>query len=161
VLWDPTNTIPRGRFRGLVEAMDIMATVLDLAGVPQPEGSRAWSLARPDYVPRSDVFADGGLYRRPPQEVIPGLRLRSAGPPSAYGPGAMLRTERYKLCVSACDRTELYDLENDPHESVNLADDSSYTRIKAEMYGRLMDRILCKGQAPKHMPTWGSEVKNN
>lgn len=158
VLWDPTGRVRRGPCDDLVEAMDVMATVLDLAGVPQPAGSRAWSLLRPDYVPRTDVFADGGLYRRPPADPVPGLRLRGANPPTAYGPGAMLRTRRHKLCVAAFDVTELYDLAVDPHETTNLAGDPAHADLQAELTARLMARMLCAGQAPEHLQPWGAEV---
>jgi arylsulfatase A-like enzyme len=158
VLWDPSGRVPRGRNGNLVEAMDVMATVLDLAGVPQPAGSRAFSLLRPDYVPRADVFAEGGLHRRPPESPIPGLRLRGAHAPTAYGPGAMLRTRRYKLCVSAFDGTELYDLQLDPHETRNLANSPAHAALRAELTQRLIARQLCAGQAPEHLRPWGTEV---
>lgn len=157
VLWDPTGRVRRGCCEDLVEAMDVMATVLDLAGVPQPTGSRARSLVRADYKPRVDVFADGGLYRLPPESAIPGLRLRGANPPTAYGPGAMLRTHRYKLCVSAVDCTELYDLHQDPHETTNLCGDPDFAELQMSLMQRLMARTLCMGQAPEHMQPWGSE----
>mgnify|MGYP005840832263 CR=1 FL=1 len=160
VLWDPTGKLPRGRCDNLVEAMDILATILDLVGVPQPAGSRAWSLVRPDYTPRADVFADAGLYRRPPSEPVPGLRLRAGFPPTAYGPGAMLRTRTHKLCVNAFDRTELYDLSADPHEMHNLADLPGEAGVQAALTRRLMDRLLCLGQAPEHVPAWGAEVRS-
>jgi arylsulfatase A-like enzyme len=158
VLWDPTGRVARGPCNDLVEAMDIMATVLDLVGVPQPAGSRAWSLLRPGYTPRVDVFADGGLYRIPPTEPVPGLRLRGAHPPTAYGPGAMLRTHSHKLCISAFDCTELYDLENDPYETINLAGDPDHATVQADLTRRLTSRMLCMGQAPEHLDPWGAEV---
>ncbi|HEV8691925.1 MAG TPA: hypothetical protein VGQ91_16600, partial [Ideonella sp.] len=136
----------------------VMATVLDLVGVPQPAGSRAWSLLHPGYTPRADVFADGGLYRIPPTEPVPGLRLRGAHPPTAYGPGAMLRTHGHKLCISAFDCTELYDLENDPYETINLAGDPDHAMVQADLTRRLMARMLCMGQAPEHLDAWGAEV---
>jgi arylsulfatase A-like enzyme len=158
VLYEPTGRVKRGTCQDLVEAMDIMATVLDLARVPQPEGSRAWSLVRADYTPRADVFADGGLYRVPPRAPVPNLRLRAAHPPTAYGPGAMLRTATHKLCVSAVDRTELYDLQSDPFEMHNLAGEPDQAGLQAALTNRLMSRLLTLGQAPEHMPRWGVEV---
>jgi hypothetical protein len=35
------------------------------------------------------------------------------------------------------DRDELYDLQADPHEMRNLADDPAYERVKRDMCGRL------------------------
>ncbi|MEP7301527.1 MAG: sulfatase-like hydrolase/transferase [Caldimonas sp.] len=158
VLWDPTGRVARGPNDDLVEAMDVMATVLDLAGVTQPDGSKAWSLLSPGYLPRADVFGDGGLYRIPPSEPIAGLRLRGALAPTAYGPGAMLRNHAHKLCVSAFDGPELYDLRDDPHETRNLAGDPARAAIQAQLTERLMARMLCRGQAPEHLPRWGNEV---
>ncbi len=160
ILWDPTGKVTRGSNPDLVEAMDVMATVLDIVGVPQPAASRAWSLVRPDYAPREDVFCEGGLYRIPPQLPVPGLRLRAANAPTAYGPCAMLRTRRYKLCIAAFDRTELYDLQNDPHETRNLAGDPACADLQAHLTRRLSERMLCAGQAPEHLKPWGAEVKS-
>lgn len=160
VLFDPRQRIKPGRNENLVEAMDMMATVLDLAGVPQPAGSRAYSLLTPDYQPRADVFADAGLYRQPPQKPIPGLALRAAFSPTAYGPGAMIRTRTHKLCASAFDTYELYDMHNDPHEMRNLIADPAHAAIRAELQQRLMARMLCLGQAPEHVPMYGAEVKS-
>lgn len=158
VMWDPTGRLMRGTIGNLVEAMDIMATLLDLAGVPQPAGSRARSLVAPDYVPRTDVFADAGLYSLPPELPVPGLRLRAAEPPTAYGPGAMLRTQTHKLCVSACDVTELYDLQVDPCETTNLAGDPAHASLQLSLTSRLMNRMLCMGQAPEHLPQWNTQA---
>jgi hypothetical protein len=72
----------------------------------------------------------------------------------------MLRTERYKLCVSAFDCTELYDLQCDPHETCNLAASAGHAALLAEMTQRLIARQLCAGQAPEHLQPWGAEVSS-
>jgi arylsulfatase A-like enzyme len=160
VLLDPTGRVRRGPCDDLVEAMDVMATVLDLAGVPQPAGSRAWSLLRSDYRPRADVFAEGGLYRRPPDQPVAGLSLRAAFSPTHYGPGAMLRTDTHKLCISALDRNELYDLRADPHETTNRFDDRACAAVREQLADRLSRRMLCMGQAPEHLTPWADEVQS-
>ncbi len=152
VLWDPTGTIPRGDQCNLVEAMDIFATALDLCGIPQPEGSRAYSLLNPDYQPRKDVYAEGGVLVAPPAEPIPDANLRAPHGPSHFGPGAMIRTERWKLCCHSFDCWELYDLENDPSENCNLYDNPDYAVIAQQLTQRLMARMMCEGQAPEHLP---------
>ncbi len=123
MLWDPTGRVPRGVDRNLVEVMDGMATVLDLCGLPQPKGSHARSLA--GTAPRRrDIYADAGMLMRQPQMPIAGLRIKSAQSPIPFGPGAMLRTAEWKLCLYAADQGELFDLRTDPQETMNRFDDS-------------------------------------
>jgi arylsulfatase A-like enzyme len=152
VLWDPSGIIPKGNQKNLIEAMDVFATVLDLCGVEQPAGSRAYSLLSPGYEPRADVFAEGGVLIAPPADPIPGANLRAPHGPSHFGPGAMLRTERWKLCSHSFDCWELYDLENDPAESRNLYGDPEYAAVARGLTQRLMVRMMCMGQAPEHLP---------
>jgi arylsulfatase A-like enzyme len=152
VVWDPSGTLPRGQQSDLVECMDIYATILDMLQLPQPTGSRAHSLVQPDYTPRADVFVEGGLYLQPFQQADARLNLRAPHSPTQFGPGAMLRTRDWKLCLHSFDRGELYDLRNDPHECANLYDDPQHAGQVAEMTLRLMRRQLCQGQAPEHLP---------
>jgi arylsulfatase A-like enzyme len=152
ILRDPSGRIPAGPHENMVEAMDIFATVLDLCGVAQPDGSRAYSLLSPDYQPRTDIYAEGGILIAPPDEPIQGANLRAPHGPSHFGPGAMLRTDRWKLCCHSFDCWELYDLENDPAENCNLYDHPEHGAITRELTHRLMARMLCSGQAPEHLP---------
>ena len=79
IVWDPSGTLKRGVNEDLVELMDAMAAALDIAGVEQPRGSRAQSLASPDYEPRRDVYAEGGLHIQTVKEATPELNLRAGG----------------------------------------------------------------------------------
>lgn len=152
VLWDPTGKVPRGVFPDMVEAMDIVATILDLCRVAQPRGSRARSLLKYP-APRQDVFAEAGLIVRQPAGPVPGLVLKGAQPPSSFGAGTMLRTERWKLCLYADDQGEMYDLLNDPHEAQNLYDDPASANVKTRLLTRLTRRLMGKGQAPEDLPS--------
>ena len=151
VLWDPTGRAPCGVHRGLVELMDGMATVLDLCQLPQPKDSHARPLTG-TALPRRDIYADAGMLVRQPQEPIPGLRIKAALPPTAFGPGSMLRTADWKLCVYAEDQGELFDLSADPHEMINRFDDPELAGVKARMMQRLAQRIMCFGQMPEDLP---------
>lgn len=151
VLWDPTGRVQRGVNRDLVELMDGMATVLDLCGLTQPHGSHARSLAR-ESGPRRDVYADAGMLVRQPQEPVHGLRIKSAKPPTPFGPGAMLRTHDWKLCIYAEDRGELYNLKIDPYETTNLFHDPDCVGLKTELMQRLARRMMCGGQMPDELP---------
>ncbi len=152
ILRDPSGRIPTGRNHHIIEAMDIFATILDLCGIPQPSGSRAYSLLRENYMPRTDAYAEGGLLIPPVDDPIPGLRLRAPSPPTQFGPGAMLRTDQWKLCVHGYDCRELYDLGSDPHETNNLYNNPTYATIIRDLTNRLVQRMLCYGQAPEHLP---------
>lgn len=152
VLWDPSGTVARGNQGDLVETMDVFATVLDLCGVPQPAGSRAHSLVQPDYQPRTDIYAEGGVLVAPPEEPIEGANLRAPHGPSHFGPGAMLRSNDWKLCSHSFDGWELYDLQQDPSEKNNLYGDPAYADIAQQLTQRLMARMMCMGQAPEHLP---------
>ena len=53
-------------------------------------------------------------------------------------PMAMLRKSRYKYNYSLGDPPELYDIDEDPGEFRNLADDSEYEKICHEMEEQLL-----------------------
>lgn len=148
VLWDPTGRVPRGVYSEMVEVMDGMSTVLDLCGLPQPTGSHARSFASAS-APRSDIYADAGMLVRQPLDPIPGHIIKGALPPTAFGPGAMLRTERWKLCLYGEDQGELFDLHRDPYETNNIFDDTEVVEIKVSMMQRLAQRMMCFGEAPE------------
>ncbi|MDP4644971.1 MAG: sulfatase-like hydrolase/transferase [Opitutales bacterium] len=151
VLWDPSGRIPRGESSDFVETQDMMATILDLCGVPQPDGSRAHSLVKDNYQARADVFAEGGTYLAPLDQPIEGANLRAPHSPSQYGPGSMLRTKKWKLCTHSFDCWELYDLENDPAECHNVVNEAANAEVLQQLSQRLMQRMLCMGQAPEHL----------
>lgn len=151
LLWDPTGRLPRGRCSHPVECMDLMATILDICGVPQPTGSHAWSLLRDEYAPRVDIYAEGGVYRQPPTAPIPGLHLKAPSAPTQFGPGAMLRTDEWKLVLYAHDQGELYQVTQDPHECHNRYDDPACAEIRQQLQTRMIQRQLCLGQAPEHL----------
>lgn len=151
VLWDPTGRVPRGVHGDMVELMDGMATVLDLCGLSQPVGSHARSLAD-NAPPRQDIYADAGMLVRQLQEPIPGHIIKGAMPPTPFGPGSMLRTDDWKLCLYAEDQGELFDLRADPFETTNRFDAPDVAGMKAEMMQRLAQRMMCFGQMPEDLP---------
>ncbi|TCT04217.1 sulfatase [Aquabacter spiritensis] len=151
VLWDPTGRVPRGVHQEMTELMDGMATVLDLCGLPQPAGSHARSAAAGG-APRTEVYADAGMLVRQPADPIPGLRIKGAMAPTPFGPGSMLRTREWKICLYAEDRGELYDLQADPFETTNRFDDPELVKLKLELMQRLAKRMMCFGRMPEDLP---------
>lgn len=52
----------------------------------------------------------------------------------------MVKDRKYKFVYSPADIDELYDLENDPHELVNIIDDPSLEHVKEMMYTRMWEQ---------------------
>lgn len=99
---------PRRRFDGLVENMDIAATVLDYAGVEIPRQMQAASL-RP-IIEGHDAGKESILCEFASDDD--GVR------------GKCIRTERFKYAFWGRDLMgEFYDLQSDPDERCNLIDD--------------------------------------
>lgn len=48
-----------------------------------------------------------------------------------------IRTARWKLNVNLADRSELYDLQNDPGEMINLIDDTGHRDVVDDLYGQM------------------------
>ena len=97
--------------------LDILPTILDFAGIAKPDklaGRSLWPLATGqtppkwrDYVVVENDMSQAGTFD--------GLRPASQG--------RMVRTERYKYCIyeRGVRREALFDMENDPRETANLA----------------------------------------
>jgi arylsulfatase len=117
----------------LVELVDIAPTLLEYAGLPKYEGMQGQSLApllnpdAPAITHRDSVYCEfyaANFRYDPPAHTT------------------MLRTERYKLTVAHGQNCgELYDLERDPQEYINLWDHPSYQATKCQLLLQLTDRM--------------------
>jgi arylsulfatase A-like enzyme len=100
-----------------VESVDVLPTVLELLGLPHDDAGRGRSLAgallRDEALdPEHPVFT----HRRPYDEPIVASGARVQG--QLFG----VRQGTYKWIEGTADGTrELFDLANDPHETLNLA----------------------------------------
>lgn len=135
-LYDDILRIPFiARVPGLTEAgarnqnwiynYDLMPTFIDLAGGDIPGGLDARSL-------------------------LPVLRGEESREPVAFGEfhghqvitsQRVMRTEKWKYIFNGPQHDELYDLEADPHELKNLANDAAHTRPLREMRERMLAHI--------------------
>lgn len=107
---------------------------------------------RPDRYPMGDPYGlDGSA--DPPAEVLANetrvtLPDEDAGPTKAWVVGAR-NTEawgpHYDAAYGKRPRLELYDLEKDPDETTNVADDPAYAEIRERMEGELMDELARTG----------------
>ncbi len=137
-----------------VALFDIMATVLDLAGIEAEHDHFAQSLV-PQLVgaegdPSRYVFAEGGYDLREPHCFEGGVEadaffvFDSSSPywpkgtqqqdhPTSVCRTTMIRSLDYKLIRRTADVNELYDLKADPKELHNVYEDPSYAKIRMEL----------------------------
>jgi arylsulfatase A-like enzyme len=142
--------------RAFVSNIDYVPTFLDLLGLPVPENVQGRSLAPfldgREYAPRSEIFAEMTYH-------------------DYYDPRRCIRTESHKLIVNFStasafmdpsqswrprsdtvspanhaiayhNHVELYDLQADPWELDDVADDLAYREVKRELLTRLRRHLV-------------------
>lgn len=124
----PAVIKPGTRIAELVGHIDFFATFCDLADVPELERPKTEScsllpLLKGEAVPWRDAFL--GSYDQYQYEPAANLR--------------MVRTGRWKLVrnLRPGGEDELYDLQQDPDELINLAQDASARTIREQLAARL------------------------
>lgn len=114
----------------LVQNIDLAPTVLDLAGVPSPRLLHGTSLV-PLLEGRATNVRDAIYYHYYES-------LATHAVPAMYG----VRTELHKLVryyEPHVDAWELFDLQRDPDELQNVADDPAYAEVRAALTKRLRE----------------------
>ncbi len=129
----PKMVRPRSVCREMILNIDIAPTVLDLAEVTIPDTMQGESL-RPLLAGQQTAWRKSFLYEYFEEDWLPGI-------PSMLG----VRTEQWKYVQypDIQDLDELYQLEMDPHEMHNLAQDPSFNAKLVEMkeeLGRLLKK---------------------
>jgi len=152
----PDYSGPR-RTDNMVELVDIMPTLLELAGIPRPYGLQGRSLAPflqgdPSYTPREFVIIESGEQGEPMKESD--ITVRPEHPFDeryfvwcAYreawlGRGKSIRTHDWKLNVYTNGDGELYDLQRDPDELHNLFHESEYESIRTALERQLLVWVM-------------------
>jgi arylsulfatase A-like enzyme len=134
----PGRTLPGAVCRSFVANMDLMPTILDLAGVAPPAGLHARSLAPlladPAAAWRDDLMAE-----------FHGLRV-------GYNQ-RMVRWGDWKYVCNSPDTDELYDLASDPHELRNRLTDPVCAGAAAEGRQRLL-HWMKETHDPLHGSAW-------
>lgn len=126
----------------LVEAIDMVPTFIEsIGGQPAYERLEGRSLlplihGETTDTWRDDVFSeiDYGFYD---MRKTLGLDVDKAR-------GYMIRTDRWKYVLFPGFTPQLFDLENDPDEFIDLGNSSEHQPLCAEMHQRLFDRLLAR-----------------
>ncbi len=117
----------------LVELVDIMPTLMEMCGEEIPAGTQGRSLA-PMLTGRAPLDHHREYVRCEYYNALP-----PEGEP-AYA--TMIRDRRYKLVVyHGHELGELFDLENDPGEFVNLWENPDYATVRFDLMKRSFDAL--------------------
>jgi arylsulfatase len=149
------------KYEELVESVDLLPTLFELAGLSEPYSNQGRSLGglilkgRNDYVERTAVFSENVI-----PEVIAGARetfefIKGEGIRGIRHPDAkMVRTQRWKYVYYPEGFDELYDLESDPDEMTNLVEDTEYRDQIYEMKDRLLHWLTTADEPDQIAPRW-------
>jgi arylsulfatase A-like enzyme len=130
---------PAGQVRReFVSLLDCTATILDLAGL--------------DTAPAVDSRSLVPLVRGEHPDWSPDIVCEFHGHHFPY-PQRMLRTDRYKLVINPDSTNELYDLESDPDELINVYDHPEHAERRARMMRRLYLQLQERGDKFFHWMT--------
>ena len=150
-----------GQYEELVESVDVLPTLFELAGLPEPYSNQGRSLvglisrAGGDYIPREAVFSENIIPEvitggRDEFEFIKGKGIRGIRHPDAK----MVRSRRWKFIYYPEGFAELYDLESDPQEMTNLAEDAEYREQIYDMKDRLLHWLTTADEPDQIAPRW-------
>lgn len=128
------------RIEGRISQIDLVPTLLDLLGEPVPGGlqgiSRANVLRGRDTLAANDLFFEwNGTDSW--ESAARSLAVSDGEWQQLHGPWRSVISEGWKLNLSPVDRCELYDLNRDPCEQVNLFGDPGQQDRIADLAGRI------------------------
>jgi len=150
-----------GRYDALVESVDVLPTLFELAGLPQPNDCQGQSLvALCDGLGRTCPTREAVFGENVIPEVITGGNLdftfeKGTGVKGVLHPDAkMVRTRRWKYNYYINGCAELYDLQNDPLEEHNLAADPDHKPVVDDLKQRLLNWLITADEADQIAPRW-------
>jgi arylsulfatase A-like enzyme len=137
IFWRPGRFRRNLRSRALVELTDIAPTLMELAGRPVPERMQGRSL-----LPLLRGKADPHRHREFVRcEFYDTLKPKSYNARATWG--TMFRNDRFKLCVyHGHKHGELYDMEADPNEHVNLWDSPDHADARLKLLRQSFDATM-------------------
>jgi len=147
-----------GQYDELVMSIDLLPTLFEIIGLEEPYHVHGQSLvpliSRSDrsYTSRDCVFSENvipevfaNVFNFEKGKGVMGVR---------HPDGKMVRTKRWKYNYYPVGYQELYDLENDPGEYNNLANDPKYKAVVDEMKGRILDWLINATETDQIAPRW-------
>jgi N-sulfoglucosamine sulfohydrolase len=147
----PAGGVTGGRvLQPLISNVDLLPTLLEIAGVPVPENVQGHSfralLSGESYAPREAVFAEKTFHneydplrciRTDRHKLI--ARLEASNPVEA--PADVMRSPTYREMIEETlghhGHFELYDLKADPLERDNLAGEAGHAELERDLKQRL------------------------
>jgi arylsulfatase A-like enzyme len=158
--------IKTARHDELIETVDLLPTLFDFIGLPEPREVQGRSfaplIAAPGvlapgrtYEPHDAVFSENVI-----PEVITGGRVdmpfeKGKGIAGIRHPDAkMVRTTRWKYCYYPDGYAELYDMQKDPGERTNLAGRPELRDVEFDLRTRLLDWLINSTEADQIQPRW-------
>jgi N-sulfoglucosamine sulfohydrolase len=152
---------PRDGWRGgarrkeMVSNVDLVPTVLDLAGVPVPENVRGRSLAPlldgRSYTPRDRIFGEITYHdyydpRRSVRTATHKLIVNFSSAPAFMDPSQSWRPRGDTVvppnhALAYHPPYELYDLAKDPWEQKDVAGDAAYAPVLQDLRGKLAEHM--------------------
>jgi arylsulfatase len=153
--------IKSAQYDQLIETVDLLPTLLDFAGLPEPTEVQGRSFAPliadmgHTYVPHTEVFSENII-----PEVITSGKLdmpfeKGQGVGGILHPDAkMVRTERWKYCYYPAGYAELYDLHVDPLETKNLAGQADRREVEFDLRTRLLNWLINSEETDQIQNRW-------
>jgi choline-sulfatase len=128
IAYGPNHLVPQGRFQTPVSLLDLMPTLVDLAGEPAPRAAGD-SLVQ---IAKRELAGEMGTEDRP---VV--IEYLAEG---TYRPQLTIVRGQYKYILCPGDADQFFDLAADPEELHNAARDQQYSAIVGELHDELNDR---------------------
>jgi choline-sulfatase len=155
------GTIKPGNHHELIETIDLLPTLFELAGLPEPQSCQGRSFAPlvaergRKYEPHEAIFSENII----PEVITDGhVEMpfeKGRGVADIRHPDAkMVRTKRWKYNYYPEGYAELYDLDADPNELTNLAGRPEQRDVEAAMKDRLLQWLTTADEADQIAPRW-------
>jgi arylsulfatase A-like enzyme len=131
----PPDGVKGWKSNALTDQLDIVTTLLDIAGAKPLSNSQGRSLL---------PIVKSGLTARDAHKGKEALFSEVLG-------FSTIRTERYKMSFNAAtlEPADLYDMVNDPKELRNLANDPAMEKVRRELQEQLKSRLLSRRDEEK------------
>ena len=121
----------------LTSNVDVVPTLLDMAGVPKPahiQGKSLLPVLEGSGAGQDAVFAEWHPRKRKPNSPTNNILIDYDAPATRT-----IRTAEWKLNVNIGDRWELYDIARDPTETRNLIDEPESVPVIEDLLSRVKD----------------------